>query len=84
MYEVLDKSVDFLYYQWILKARLNFGMYLDEQKIGRIKCGQTKEFEIEYGEHQVKAKSGLFRTGKSPTNLKTHENKNIELSGFDY
>lgn len=62
----------------------NLGIYLDGQKIGMIQSGHTKEFEIEPGEHELKAKSGLIRTKKTSMSLDKDENKNIELSGFKF
>ncbi len=62
----------------------NFGVYVDGQKIGMIQSGHSKEFEIEPGEHQLKAKSGLFRTKKISMSLDKDENKNIELTGFKF
>jgi hypothetical protein len=59
----------------------NIGVYLDGRKIDMIISGQTIEFEIESGEHQLKAKSGIFGTKNTTINLHKDENKNIELSG---
>jgi len=60
------------------------GIYLDGQKIGMIQSGQTKEFEIESGVHQLKAKRGLYRTKKTSITLGENKKKSIKLKGSNF
>ena len=62
----------------------NLGVYLDGQKIGMIQSGQSKEFEIAPGEHQLKAKTGLFRTKKTSITLGKDEKKSLKLTGSNF
>ena len=49
-----------------------------------IQRGQTKEFEIESGVHQLKAKRGLYRTKKTSIALGEDEKKSIKLRGSNF
>ena len=57
-------------------------IFLDGKKIGVIRNGEFKEFEIEPGEHNIKAKIDWCGSEKLLINLADNEVKKIELSGF--
>ena len=57
-------------------------IFLDGKKIGVIRNGELKEFEIEPGEHNIKAKIDWCGSEKLLINLADNEVKKIELSGF--
>jgi hypothetical protein len=62
----------------------NIGIYLDGKKIGVIGNGQTKEFSIEPGKHQLQTK--IDWCGSEVLTFKVSETKNqkVKLSGFKH
>jgi hypothetical protein len=64
--------------QWYGGVR-DYKIFLDNQKIGEVGKGDTKEFTIPEGEHQLFAKIDWFETKKLSLNLKKDEVKEILL-----
>ena len=69
--------------EWNNKAR-EFGIYLNDKKIGVIDDGEKKEFEIEPGVYKVNGKIDWCKSPKIEFNIKDNESKEIEISGFKY
>ncbi len=69
--------------EWNNRAR-QIGVYLDNQKIGTILNGETKEFDIPSGQHTVRAK--IDWCGSKNITIQTNENeiKTVTISGFKY
>jgi hypothetical protein len=69
--------------EWINKTR-QIGVYLDNQKIGTISSGETKEFVIPPGQHKVRAK--IDWCGSKDLTCQIHETeiKTLTISGFKY
>ena len=67
--------------EWINLAR-KFGIYIDDKKIGTISHGETKEFEINPGEHKIKAKIDWCGSQKLEFNIADNEIKEMEIGGF--
>ncbi len=69
--------------EWNNRAR-QFGIYLNDKKIGTISNGETKEFEIDSGKHKI---NGKIDWCKSPTidfEIAENESKTIEIAGYKY
>tara|TARA_B100001063_G_C16474445_1_gene409427 strand:+ start:78 stop:488 length:411 start_codon:yes stop_codon:yes gene_type:complete len=58
------------------------GLYLNNEKIGTIENGETKEFEIEPGNYNLQAKIDWCGSQKQEILLNENELKNVELTGF--
>ena len=69
--------------EWNNRMR-NIGIYLDGEKIGVIGNGEVKEFEVESGEHTLKAKIDWCGSEILKINLSDNETKKIKLSGFKF
>ena len=69
--------------EWNNKARA-IGIYIDEKKVGTINDGETQEYEIENGTHEIFAKIDWCRSKKIKLNITENETKTISLSGFKY
>ena len=67
--------------EWNNLAR-KFGIYIDDKKIGTISHGETKEFEINPGEHKIKAKIDWCGSQKLEFNIADNEIKEMEIGGF--
>jgi hypothetical protein len=69
--------------EWNNKLR-EIGLYIDGAKVGTIRDGQTKEFEVEGGEHEVYAK--IDWCGSQKVHIKTAEadRHTLSLGGFKY
>ncbi|MDW7680126.1 MAG: hypothetical protein SCK70_06150 [bacterium] len=67
--------------EWNNRMR-DIGIYLDGEKISVIGNGQTKEFEIEPGEHRLKTKIDWCGSETLTFELTDNETQKIELSGF--
>lgn len=67
--------------EWKNKMR-DIRIYLDGNKIGTIRNGEIKGFEIEPGQHSLKAK--IDRCGSKTITIDLTENgtQKVELSGF--
>jgi len=64
--------------QWYGGVR-DYKIFLDNEKIGEVGRGDTKEFTIPDGEHQLFAKLDWFETKKISLNLEKNEVKEINF-----
>ncbi|MFS4418810.1 hypothetical protein [Maribacter sp. 2307ULW6-5] len=69
--------------EWNNKAR-EIGIYIDGEKVGTINDGETQEYEVENGKHEIFAKIDWCRSPKIELNIAENETKTIKLSGFKY
>lgn len=69
--------------EWNNRMR-NIGIYLDGEKIGVIGNGQTKEFEVAPGEHNLETKIDWCGSEILTFELSDTETKEIEVSGFKH
>ena len=69
--------------EWNNKARA-FGIYIDGERVGTINDGETKEYEIGNGNHEIFAKIDWCRSPKIDLSVTENEIKTIKLSGFKY
>ena len=69
--------------EWNNRAR-NYGIYLDNSKIGTIANGETKEFDIDSGNHKINGKIDWFTSPKIEFSIQENESKEIEMGGFKY
>lgn len=69
--------------EWNNRMR-DIGIYLDGEKIGTIGNGQTREFEIEPGEHQVRTKVDWCGSKTVNFIVADTEIQKVELSGFKF
>jgi hypothetical protein len=69
--------------EWNNRLR-NFGVYINGEKVGVIGNGETKEFDVEVGNHEILTKIDWCRSRIIEIEIKENENKTIELSGFKY
>ena len=69
--------------EWNNRARA-IGIYISDEKVGTINNGETQEYEVENGEHEIFAKIDWCRSPKIKLNLSENETKTIKLSGFKY
>lgn len=58
------------------------GLYLDGKKIGTIKNGESKEFDLKPGNYELKAKIDWCGSQVNDFEIKEHEDTKIELTGF--
>ncbi|MFD0975423.1 hypothetical protein [Salinimicrobium gaetbulicola] len=68
--------------QWYGGVR-DYKIFLDNQKIGEVGKGDTKEFNIPDGEHQLFAKIDWFETEKVSLNLEKDEEREIVLKSSE-
>lgn len=69
--------------EWNNKAR-EFGIYLNDRKIGVIDDGEKKEFEIESGDYKIHGKIDWCKSQKFEFKIAENESKEIEISGYKY
>ena len=69
--------------EWNNKAR-EIGIYIDEQKVGTIKDGETQEYKVENGKHEILAKIDWCQSQKIELNITENETSTLQLSGFKY
>jgi len=69
--------------EWNNKAR-EFGIYLNDKKIGVIDDGEKKEFEIESGIYKINGKIDWCKSQKIEFEIAENESKEIEISGYKY
>lgn len=68
-------------YMNILRA---IGIYLDGKKIGVISSGQTKEFDIDPGNHELKTRIDWCSSEPVTFNVAERDVQEVKLSGFKY
>ena len=69
--------------EWINKAR-TIGIYMDGEIIGAINDGETKEFMVAYGKHEIYAKIDWCRSPKMEWIATENETTSLKLSSFQY
>ena len=82
-YEKMTKLIITRTSEWNNKAR-EFGIYLNDKKIGVIDDGEKKEFEIEPGIYKINGKIDWCKSPKIEFDITENESKEIEISGFKY
>ena len=68
---------------WFGRFR-NYAIYLDGRKIGEISNNQTKEFEIDLGEHSVKGKIDWVESKEERFSIAGNETKLLNLTTYKY
>ena len=69
--------------EWNNKVR-KIGIYVNREKVGTINNGETQEYEIESGKHEVFAKIDWCRSQKIELNTSENETVTLKLTGFKY
>jgi hypothetical protein len=69
--------------EWNNKAR-KIGIYIDGEKVETINDGETLEFEVTTGTHELLAKIDWCGSKTLSMELSENEEKTIKLSGFKY
>lgn len=69
--------------EWINKAR-QIGIYFDNQKIGTVRSGESKEFDVPSGQHKVRAKIDWCGSKDLTCQINEKEIKTMTISGFKY
>jgi len=68
---------------WISQLR-GIDIYIDGVKIGTVNYGETQDYEVENGKHEVYAKLGWERSQKIELNIKENEITVLELTQYEY
>lgn len=69
--------------EWMNKFR-QISVYLDNQKIGIVLSGETKEFDVPTGQHKVRAKIDWCGSKDLACQINENEIKTLQISGFKY
>lgn len=69
--------------EWI-NAMRDVGIYLDGKKIGVISNGETKQFEIETGKHQLSTRIDWCGSKPVAINLSEVDIQKVKLSSFKF
>ncbi|APG65018.1 hypothetical protein LPB136_06450 [Tenacibaculum todarodis] len=69
--------------EWNNKAR-EIGIYIDREKAGTINDGETQEYEVENGKHEIFAKIDWCRSQKIELNTIEGKPTVLKLTGFKY
>ena len=69
--------------EWNNKAR-KIDIYIDNKKVGIINDGDTQEYPIKPGTHEVFAKIDWCRSQKIEININQDHTKSLTLSGFKF
>jgi len=67
--------------EWMNRLR-KIGVYLDGEKIGTVSNGETKEFQVSAGLHQLHTKIDWCGSRTIPFTIAENESKTFELSSF--
>jgi hypothetical protein len=62
----------------------NFGVYLDDKKVGTFANGETAEYEVKTRMYKLNSKIDWCGSRTIEFEIKENETKTIELSGFKY
>ena len=62
----------------------NYGLYIDSKKVDAISNGQTKEYEIEPGKHEIYFKIDWCSSQTLLFELKENETKIFKVGSFKY
>ena len=69
--------------EWNNRVR-KIGIYIDGEKVGTINNGEKKEYEVEFGKHEVYAKIDWCYSQKIELNINENETTELKLTGFKY
>ena len=69
--------------EWNNKAR-EIGIYIDGEKVGTINDGETQDYVVENGKHEIYAKIDWCRSQKIELNVAENETAILKLTGFKY
>ena len=69
--------------EWNNRGR-RIGLYIDGEKIGTLKNGEIKKFNIEEGHHKIKARIDWCGSDNVEFDLSDNFNGYFELSGFKH
>ena len=69
--------------EWNNKTR-EIGIYIDGEKVGTINDGETQDYAVENGKHEVYAKIDWCRSQKIELNVAENETTILKLTGFKY
>jgi len=69
--------------EWNNKARA-IGIYIDGKKVGTINDGETQEYQVDNGKHEIFMKIDWCRSPKINLDITENETKILKLSGFKY
>lgn len=69
--------------EWINGTR-QFCVYLDDQKVGTISKGETKDFDIPAGQYKVRAKIDWLGSNYLLCQVSENELKTLTVSNFKY
>ena len=67
--------------EWANRGR-KIRLYLNEEKIGVIENGETREFDLQPGVYHLKAKIDWCGSQNQKISLKENELKTLDLTGF--
>ena len=62
----------------------NYRIYVDGKKVGTIENGESKDFEIEEGNHLIEAKIDWCGSPKVSVEIKNNETKTLKVRGFNF
>jgi len=69
--------------EWNNKLR-DYGIYIDDKKIGTIANGETKEFDLDSGTYKINGKIDWCKSPKINFEITENDSKKIEISGYKY
>ncbi len=69
--------------EWNNRAR-DYGIYIDDKKIGTIANGETKEFDLDSGIHKINGKIDWCKSPKIEFEIAENDSKKIEISGYNH
>lgn len=70
-------------YQWTNQA-LSINIYIDGEKVGNIKAGETKHYEVTAEKHKVFVKNNWGGSQPVEVDVSNNETKALRLSSFKY
>ena len=62
----------------------NYGIYVDDKKIGTIANGKTKEFNVAAGTHKINGKIDWCKSPTMKFTIAENQSKEIIIGGFKY
>ncbi|RXP52474.1 hypothetical protein EC396_11230 [Lutibacter sp. HS1-25] len=69
--------------EWNNKLR-DYGIYIDDKKIGTIANGETKEFDLDSGNYNINGKIDWCKSPKINFEITENDSKEFEISGYKY
>jgi hypothetical protein len=67
-----------------LGALAGIEIFVDGKKIGTVDNGETQDYEVENGQHEVYAKMGWDRSQKTELNIVEDETTVLKLTQYEY